>query len=166
MAGLSSIVPLDVTHDLSAFRCGKPELDDWLRRYALVSHQIGGARTYVTCEANVVRGFWSVSVSSIEFANVSRKMRKGLGRYPVPVILIARLAVDERAQGRRVSESLLIDALGRSVSVADEVGVRAVVVHAMDDDARAFYERYGFERSPTNPYHLLLLIQDIEASAP
>lgn len=166
MAHLSKVVPLQGTHDLAQFRCGKAELDDWLRRYALVDHQLGGSRTYVTCEGQTVRGFYSLAVSSIEFEHASPKVRQGLGRYPVSVILIARLAVDETVQKKRVGESLLIDALARSLSVAEEVGVRAVLVHSMDDDARGFYERYDFERSPTNPYHLALLIQDIESALP
>ena len=166
MAELSEVVPLAASHDLAAFRCGKAELDDWLRRYAMVNQQIGGSRTFVTCEGSVVRGFYSLAVSSIEFEHASRKVQRGLGRYPVSVILIARLAVDERVQGQRVGESLLIDALGRCLAVSEEAGVRAVLVHAMEDDARAFYERYDFERSPTNPYHLALLIQDIEAALP
>jgi GNAT superfamily N-acetyltransferase len=163
---LSQVVPLDATHDLAAFRCGKAELDDWLRRYAMVNQQIGGSRTFVTCEGSTVRGFYSLAVSSIEFEHASRKIQRGLGRYPVSVILIARLAVDELVQGERVGESLLIDALGRCLAVSEEAGVRAVLVHAMDDDARGFYERYDFERSPTNSYHLALLVQDIEAALP
>lgn len=166
MTVLSKVVPLDQTHDLAQFSCGKAELDDWLRRYALVNHQVGGSRTFVTCEGQTVRGFYSLAVSSIEFEHASSKVRKGLGRYPISVILIARLAVDATVQGKRVGESLLIDALARSLSVAEQVGVRAVLVHALDEDARGFYERYDFERSPTNPFHLALLIQDIEAALP
>jgi len=163
---LSEVVPLDASNDLAAFRCGKAEFDDWLRCYAMVNQQIGGSRTFVTCEGSAVRGFYSLAVSSIEFEHASRKIQRGLGRYPVSVILVARLAVDERVQGQRVGESLLIDVLGRCLAVSEEAGVRAVLVHAMDDDARGFYERYDFERSPTNPYHLALLIQDIEAALP
>lgn len=166
MVELSEVVPLDASHELAAFRCGKAELDEWLRRYAMVNQQIGGSRTFVTCEGSAVMGFYSLAVSSIEFEHASRKVQRGLGRYPVSVILIARLAVDERVQGQRVGESLLVDALGRCLAVSQEAGVRAVLVHAMDDDARGFYERYDFERSPTNPYHLVLLIQDIEAALP
>ena len=166
MANLSAVVPLDETHDLARFRCGRTELDDWLRRWALVNHRLGGSRTFVTCDDKVVRGFYSLAVSSIEFEHAPPRVQQGLGRYPISVILIARLAVDERVQGMRVGESLLIDALGRCLSVSDQVGVRAVLVHAMDDDARGFYERYDFERSPTDPYHLTLLVQDIEAALP
>jgi GNAT superfamily N-acetyltransferase len=166
VTGLSEVVPIDGTHDLGPFGCGKPELDDWLRHYALINHKLGGTKTFVTCEGNVVRGYYSLAASSIEFDRATRKAKKKLGRYPIPVILLARLAVDQRLQGQRVGESLLLDALQRSLSVSAEIGVRAVLVHAMDEEARAFYERYDFERSPTDPLHLLLLIQDIEANLP
>jgi GNAT superfamily N-acetyltransferase len=158
------IVPLAATQEVDQFRCGKPELDVWLRRHALTSQHVGGARTFVTCEGTVVRGSYALAVSSVEFSMASAKVQRGLGRYPISVILIARLAVDERVQGQGVGSALLLDALVRCVGVAGQVGVRAVLVYAIDDDARSFYERYDFERSPTDPYHLLLTIQDIAAA--
>ncbi|MEX0984787.1 MAG: GNAT family N-acetyltransferase [Actinomycetota bacterium] len=156
------VVPLDAAHDVGAFRCGVAALDDWLQRYALINQGLGGARTYVTCEGAVVRGYYALAVSSVEFATASRRMRLGLGRYPIPVILLARLAVDRRWQGRHVGEFLLRDALLRCLGVAREVRVRAVLVHAKDDTARTFYERFDFGSSPTDPYHLTVLIQDLE----
>lgn len=162
-AGLSPVVPLDASHDLSQFSCGKPEMDDWLRRYALTNMNLGATRTYVTCETggSVVRGYHSLAASSIEFAKAPRKVRKQLGRYPIPVVLLARLAVDQRFQGKGVGAALLIDALRRAHAAAQVIGARAVLVDALDDDARAFYEKYDFERSPTHPYQLLLLMQDL-----
>ena len=162
-AGLSPVVPLDAGHDLSQFSCGKPEMDDWLRRYALTNIGLGATRTYVTCETggSVVRGYNSLAASSIEFGKAPRKVRKQLGRYPIPVVLLARLAVDQRFQGRGVGAALLIDALRRAHAAAQVIGARAVLVDALDDDARAFYEKYEFEPSPTNPYQLLLLMQDL-----
>lgn len=162
-AGLSTVVPLDASHDLSQFSCGKPETDDWLRGYSLTNMGLGATRTYVTCEAggSVVRGYHSLAASSIEFQKAPRKARKQLGRYPIPVVLLARLAVDQRFQGRGAGAALLIDALRRSYAAAQIIGARGVLVDALDDDARAFYERYDFEPSPTNPYQLLLLMQDL-----
>lgn len=162
-AGLSPVVPLAASHDLSQFSCGKPEMDDWLRRYALTNVNLGATRTYVTCETggNVVRGYHSLAASSIEFAKAPRKVRKQLGRYPIPVVLLARLAVDQRFQRKGVGAALLIDALRRAHAAAQIIGARAVLVDALDDDARAFYEEYDFEPSPTNPYQLLLLMQDL-----
>ncbi len=107
---------------------------------------------------------FSLAPSSIEFQNVPPCVRKGLGRYPVPVILLARLAVDELFQRKRVGESLLLEALQRSLQASQAIGGVAVLVHALDEDARRFYEKYGFEQSPTDPYHLLLLMRDIQAT--
>ena len=162
MSRTSAVVPLEATHDVSEFRCGAAALDDWLHRYALVNQRLGGARTFVTCEGAVVRGYYALAVTSIEFATASKKVRVGLGRYPIPAILLARQAVDERWQGRHVGELLIRDALLRCLGVAREIGVRAVLVHAKDDATRTFYERFDFESSPTDPYHLTLLIQDLE----
>lgn len=162
-ASLSPVVPLESSHDVSRFSCGKPEMDDWLRRYALTNMNLGATRTYVTCETggNLVRGYHSLAASSIEFAKAPKKVRKQLGRYPIPVVLLARLAVDQRFQGMGVGASLLIDALRRARAAAQVIGARAVLVDALDDEARAFYERYDFEPSPTNPYQLLLVMQDL-----
>lgn len=166
MTGLSPVVLLDGTHDLTQFSCGKPEMDDWLARYALTNQGLNATRTYVTCEGSVVRGYFSLAPSSIAFENVPPRVAQGLARYPVPVILLARLAVDQSVQGRRVGESLVLEALQRSLQASIAIGGVAVLVHALDDDARAFYERYDFEPSPTNPRHLLLLMADIAASIP
>lgn len=138
-------------------------MDDWLRRYALTNMNLGATRTYVTCETggSVVRGYHSLAASSIEFDKAPRKVRKRLGRYPIPVVLLARLGVDQRFQGRGVGAALLIDALRRAYAAAQVIGARAVLVDALDDDARGFYEKYDFEPSPTNPYQLLLLMQDL-----
>jgi len=162
-AGLSPVVPLRGSHDLSQFSCGKPEMDDWLRRYALANMNLGATRTYVICEigGGVVRGYHSLAASSIEFAKAPRKVRKRLGRYPIPVVLLARLAVDQRFQAKGVGAALLIDALRRAYSAAQVIGARAVLVDALDDDARTFYEKYDFEPSPTNPFQLLLLMHDL-----
>lgn len=164
MIGLSPVVPLDGTQDLSDFACGKPEMDTWLVRHALTNQALGATRTFVTCEGRVVRGYFSLAPSSVEFENTPPRIRKRLARYPVPVILLARLAVDQRLQAKRLGESLLLDALRRSLEASRAIGGVAVLVHALDETARTFYERYGFEPSPTDPYHLLLRMDDIEAS--
>ena len=164
MTELSAVVPLGGDHDVIRFSCGRPELDSWLAGYALVNQTLKATRTYVTCEGNVVRGYFSLAPSSIEFENAPPRIRKGLGRYPVPVILLARLAVDEKVQRQHVGESLLLEALQRSLHAAQVIGGVAVLVHALDEGARAFYERYDFEQSPTDAFHLLLRMSDIEAT--
>lgn len=163
MDALSSVEPLSAAHDTSAFDCGKPELTLWCRRFALASQQAGSARTYVVQRAGRVVGYYSLSAASVELAEAPERIRKGLARHPVPVILLARLAVDRREQGAGLGSALLKDALRRTASAADEIGARALLVHAKDDDARAFYERYDFEASPTDPLHLFLLMKDLRA---
>jgi hypothetical protein len=160
-AGLSPVVLLDESHDVSDFDCGKPKMSEWLRRWALHNQGLNGARTYVTCEGSVVRGYFSLAPSSVEFENAPNRIREGLARYPVPVILLAKLAVDTRLKRKRIGESLLFEALQRSLQASKAIGGVAVLVDALDEEARTFYEKYDFEQSPTDPDRLLLLMRDI-----
>lgn len=161
MQPLSSVEPVDASHNTSAFDCGKPELTEWLRRHALVSHRAGGARVYVAHRGGRVVGYYALAAASVEQEEAPERVKKGLARHPVPVILLARLAVDQREQGKGLGSALLKDALTRASRAADEIGARAVLVHAKDEDARAFYEHFAFEPSPTDPLHLLLLMKDL-----
>jgi predicted N-acetyltransferase YhbS len=161
--GLSPVVLLDESHDVSEFDCDKPKMDEWLRKYALRNQGLNATRTYVTCEGSVVRGYFSLAPSSVEFKNVPARMSEGLStRYPVPVILLARLAGDKRWRGKRLGESLLFEALQRSLQASQAIAGVAVLVDALDEQARTFYEKYDFEQSPTDPNQLLLLMSDIE----
>ncbi len=108
-----------------------------------------------------VVGYYALAAASVEREEAPERVRKGLARHPIPVILLARLAVDHREQGKGLGAALLKDALIRAAGAADEIGARAVLVHAKDDDARAFYERFDFDPSPTDPLHLFLLTKDI-----
>jgi GNAT superfamily N-acetyltransferase len=164
VAGLAPVVLLDGTHDVTQFSCSKPEMDEWLVQHALTNQNLNATRTYVTCEGDIVRGYFSLAPSSIEFKNAPPRIQEGLARYPVPVILLARLAVDQRLQGTGIGRSLLLDALERSLLASQAIGGVAVLVDALDDRARTFYEKYDFERSPTDPYQLLLLMSDIQAT--
>lgn len=159
------VEPLSSAHDLSGFRCGSVGLDEWLRRHAPANHQAGGARVYVAHRAGVVVAFHALAAGSVEPGVAPERMRKGLPRQPIPVILLARLAVDEREQGRGVGAAMLRDALRRALSAAEEIGARAVLVHAKDADAKAFYEHFGFVASPTDDLHLILLMKDLRALA-
>lgn len=164
MIGLSPVASIDETHDLGQFSCGTHELDDWLRRYALANHNLDATKTFVTCEPKaIVRGYYSLAASSIEFENTPPRIKKGLGRYPVPAILLARLAVDSTVQGQRVGESLLLDALRRAARATDEIGAVAVLVHALDQ-ARDFYLKYDFEPLPSSSNHLVMAMKDIKAT--
>ena len=133
----SSPVPLDRSHDLSAFDCGAPALDDYLRRYAWQNHQNRSARTYVTTTRdNRVVGYYTLAAGSVRRDDTPPRVAKGQGNYPLPVILLARLAVDRTQQGKGLGAALLKDALLRAAQAADLIGCRAVLVHAKDRSAR------------------------------
>jgi GNAT superfamily N-acetyltransferase len=159
--------PLEKRHARDGFDCGKPELNDWLQRHALVSQASDSAQVYVTTEpgSDVVAGYYALAAAQVGYEDALERVRKGQPRHrPIPAVLLARLAVDLQHQGRGVGRSLLQDALGRALAAAEAIGARAVLVHAKDDEARAWYERYGFAPSPTDPLHLLLLMKDIRAT--
>lgn len=163
MGTVSGPEPLRAAHNVSDFDCGKPELTEWLRRHALRNHQAGTSRVYVFHRSGRVVGYCALAAGSVELEEAPARIRKGLARHPIPVILLARFAVDASEQGRGLGAALLKDALKRIASAADEIGARAVLVHAKDDDAKAFYQRYDFEPSPTDLLHLFLLMKDLRA---
>ena len=154
---------LEATHDTDAFDCGKEPLDRFLKRFALVGQKAENVRTYVVCRDRRVVGYYSLAVSAIEHAGAPARIGRGLPRHPIPVMLLARLAVDRTQQGRGLGKALVKDALLRTAEAADIAGVRALLVHAKDDEARAWYEALDFEPSPTDPYHLFLLMKDLRA---
>lgn len=164
--GYRSPEPLAAEHEVSAFDCGEPALDDWLKRHARASHAGGGARVFVTThteKAAAVVGYYALAAAQVEPRGAPERLLKGQpGERPVPVVLLARLAVDGEHQRRQVGASLLRDAMLRVLQAADPIGIRALVVHAKHDRARAWYQQYGFEASPTDPLHLVLLIKDIK----
>lgn len=155
-----AITALDSTHDRGDFDCGEPSLNDYLKRFALQNAKQGLGRTWVAVEAGgvAVKGYYTLVSSSVSFDIVPKK----LPRYPVPVILLARLAVDLRYQGQRFGADLLLDALERAAEVADEVGVYAVVLDALHDSAQRFYLKYGFEPLTDDHLHLYLPIKTIK----
>lgn len=163
MAHLSGPEPLTAAHSVKDFECGKQELTEWLRRYALQNHQAGASRVYVVHRAGRVVGYYALAAGSIEPPEALERIKKGLARHPIPVILLARLAIDISERGQGLGVALLKDALRRSASAADEIGARAVLVHAKDDEAKAFYQHFDFEPSPTDPLHLFLLMKDLRA---
>ena len=148
-------------HDTSAFHSGEEVLDRFLDRFAFANQQAGGSATYVALAGNQVVGFYSLAVGQVSYEDASERLTKGLARHPVPVMLLARLAVDIDWQGKRIGAGLLKDALLRTLQAADIVGIRAMIVHAKNDRARVFYEHFGFQPSPTDPYHLFRLLKDI-----
>lgn len=160
-ASKPQIVKLDKSLATEVFNCGSAPLNFYLKRHAFVNQSAGGAQTYAAVIDDRVIGYYSLSTASVEYEAATERMKRGLAHHPIPVILIARLAVDREWQGKGLGAALLLDALGRVVSAADIVGIRAVLVHAKDETARRFYEHFNFDHSPVDPMHLLLLVKEI-----
>ncbi len=154
---------LTAEHQVEGFDCGRESLNQYLRRFALTNTAAGTARTYVTTssEGAVVVGYYSLAAGSVEKAAVPDRIAKGVPNHPIPVILLARLAVDRRFQGKGIGKGLLRDALVRALAAAEVVGVRAILVHAKDEQAARFYAQFGFAPSLTDPLHLMVLIKDL-----
>jgi GNAT superfamily N-acetyltransferase len=148
---------------VDGFDCGLDELNRYLQKHALQAQSGDGARTYVTFNAGVIAGFYTLAYGSVEYSSASGRMTKGLARHPVPVMLLARLAVDLRFTKRGLGTELFRDALLRTVAAADIAGLRAVVVDAKGEPAKRFYERYGFEALPDSPYRLSLILKDVRS---
>jgi GNAT superfamily N-acetyltransferase len=151
-------------HDTAQFDCGKPPLNDFLRKYALQNQASGGSRTYVMTRGDHVIAYYSLAPASVAPESAPERASKGLGRYPIPVILMARFAVDRQEQGKGLGKAMLRDALRRALAGAEVIGGRAFLVHAKDEEARAFYLEFAMEPSPTNPLHFFLLFKDIRQS--
>lgn len=162
--GSSLSIPalLQKFHSVDNFDCGDDSLNDYLKRFAIINNQNGSSRTYVTTKGNRVAGYYTLTPGSVNKADVPHRIGKGLANYPVPVIVLARLAVDKAEKGAGIGKGLLRDALLRIISAADIIGGRAVLVHAKDKHAKSFYEYFGFEVSPIDKFHLYLLLKDIK----
>jgi GNAT superfamily N-acetyltransferase len=148
-------------HDVARFDCGNRTLDTWLHKYAWTNQQADSAKTYVALAGNRVAGYYALSTGSVHKHESPERIAKGLANHPIGIVLLARLAIDLGHQGKGLGKALLFDALTRVEEAADIVGVRAVMVHAIDETARGFYERFEFEPSPVDPYLLLLLLKDL-----
>jgi GNAT superfamily N-acetyltransferase len=157
--------PLARHHELDDFACGEPALDEWLKKHARAANVSDSARVHVVTtddDAATVVGYYALAAAQVEPANATARARKGQpSRRPVPAVLLARLAVDHRHQGAGLGRSLLQDVLLRCVEAADAIGVRVLLVHAKHDRAKEWYEQYGFEASPTDPLHLMMLMKDV-----
>lgn len=149
-------------HPIDGFTCGREELDRFLIRHALVNQQANASQTYLGLHDGEVIGFYTLVVGEVAYGDAPERLTKGLARHPVPIMLLARLAVSASWQGRKIGAGLLKDAMLRTLQAADIAGIRAFAVHAKDDAARAFYEHFGFVASPTDPLHLYLLLKDVQ----
>lgn len=148
-------------HPVDAFDCGQDALNQWLQRYALQNQGAGAAQTYIGLVAGVVVGYYSLAVGQIEYSDAPERLQKGVARHPVPIMLLARLAVHQDWQRKGVGRALLKDAVLRTLQAADIAGIRALAVNAKDDEARRYYEQFDFVSSMTDPMHLLVLLKDI-----
>jgi GNAT superfamily N-acetyltransferase len=157
--------PLAPGHILDGFDCGRASLNAWLTRYARQAAS-GSARSYVVVDAEQDRvvGYHALTAAQLERESATARVIKGMPRYPIPVVLLARLAVDRSVARRGIGAWLLRDAMTRTLAAADTIGVRGLLVHAIDDEAKAFYLRHGLQPSPTDPLHLMILLKDISAS--
>lgn len=148
--------PLTVNHQLDSFSCGETELDNWLKKRAMANQLRGASRTFVvTDKQNSVLGYYALAGGAVALQAATANVRRNMPD-PLPVLVLARLAVDTRAQGMKVGAGLLQDAVQRAVNVSQNTGVRALLVHALNDRAKQFYQHYGFAESPINPLVLML----------
>ncbi len=153
--------PIGPRHEVGGFDCGAPALNDFLVRHALANHQSGSAKTFVATSAGqVVVGYYSLAAAQVLYADAPARLQRGVARHPIPVVLLARLAVDRTWQGNGLGPGLLKDAILRVLGAAEGIGVRALLVHAKDDQAKGFYQHYDFEPLPGYPLHLVLLLKD------
>lgn len=162
---------ISAAHNVDQFHCGKDQLDTFLKRYALRNQKLDSSKTFVTCpesEPNRVVGYYSLVFGSVRHEDTPREVKQGMPRYPIPVMLLGKLAVDTAfrppAQNLRLGSALLKDALIRTVQAADLGGLRAMLVDAIDDEAVSFYRHFEFEPSPTDPKQLFLSMARIRAS--
>ncbi|MGB8095728.1 MAG: GNAT family N-acetyltransferase [Terracidiphilus sp.] len=148
-------------HPVENFDCGREELNRYLVRYAWQNQQAGAAQTYVGIVGEVIVGYHTLAVGHVTLEDAPERLTKGLARHPVPVMLLARLAADRRWQGQGVGKALLRDSMQRTLQAAEIAGIRALAVHAKDEEARHFYEHFDFVPSPTDPMHLFVLLKDV-----
>ena len=157
---LRSPEPLTSQHHLEGFDCGKPTLNDWLIHHARQAQGAGSSKTFVATDDERLVGYFSLTVGQIDTLDAPDRIRKGMGQYPLPVVILARLAVSKNDQGRGIGYGLLQDAIRRTVLIADQAGVRAILTHPIDGEAAVFYTRFGFIQSPLREQQLLLLLKD------
>lgn len=151
---------LDSSHALEPFDCGKPVLNEWLIQHARQAQSSDSARTFVVLDDQRLVGYFSLTVGQVDVLSAPERVSRGMGRYPIPVAILARMAVSHTDQGRGIGVGMLREAIVRTLTVADQVGVRALLTHPLDDEAARFYRRFGFESSPASDAQLLLLLKD------
>jgi GNAT superfamily N-acetyltransferase len=155
---------LDAHHDVTTFNSGNEGLDTWLQRHALAAQRMDSARTFVATRRGRVIGYFSLTMGSVLRAEAPAKLIRGMAAYPVSMVLLARLVVDQSEQGKGVGAMLLAEALRKAVAAGEVAAARLIVVDAVDDSAAAFYQHYGFIRTPENPHRFYRRMKDVRAS--
>ena len=158
-ADLSAPDKLGTGHDLTDFDSGEPTLDDWLRRRALANEEGGSSRTYVVCVGKRVVGYYSLAVGAVAHVDAPGRVKRNTPD-PIPVMVLGRLAVDQDFQGRGIGSGLLRDAVLRTMQAAEIAGIRAILVHALSDAAKHFYQRHGFIASPIDPMTVMITVAE------
>ncbi|MFE1748571.1 GNAT family N-acetyltransferase [Coleofasciculus sp. H7-2] len=154
--------PLQATHDVETFDCGKPSLNDWLRKRALENEATGASRTYVVCYENQVVGYYSLANGSAIHSEAPGKIKRNMPD-PIPVMVLGRLAVDINHQRKGIGKGLVKDAILRTLQASEIAGIRAILVHALDEDAKRFYvDKCGFTPSPVHPLTLMVTLADVK----
>ena len=161
MSEIRRVEKLRRDHPVEGFDCGREALNRYLWRYAWQNQQAGAAQTYVGIVGEGLVGYHTLAVGEVTLLDAPERLKKGLARHPVPIMLLARLAIDRRWQGQGVGKALLRDAMQRTLQAADIAGIRAFAVHAKDESARRFYEHFEFVPFPTDPMHLFVLLKDV-----
>ena len=160
---LSAPEPLAASHDLTQFSCGVPSLDDWLKRRAAANQASGATRTFVVVEGRRVVAYYAIASGGISPSSALGKFRRNMPD-PIPVALLARLAIDSGWQGQGLGRAMFRDCAGRLFHAAETLGIRGIVVHAISEQAKAFYLALGFDVSPTDPMTLMVTLTDVRAA--
>ena len=166
MGEVGQVLPpeaLAEVHDFADFRCGEAMLDDWLKRRARANQASGASRTYVVCEDKRVIGYYALASGVVTVESATGRFRRNMPN-PIPVAVLARLAVEQNWQGRGLGRALFCDAARRVAQAADVIGIRGIVVHAISEEAKGFYLALGFNRSPLEPMTLMVTLSDVRAA--
>ena len=161
MSDIIAPEPIKPDHDVAAFDCDEPTLNAWLKQRALENDASGASRTYVICAEGRVIGYYALAVGSVTRAKATGRVRRNMPE-DVPVMILGRLAVDLAWRGRGLGPALLRDAILRTMQVAGQVGIRAILVHAISERAKRFYQRHGFVVSPVEPMTLMITVAEAE----
>ncbi len=157
---LSQPLPLNESHFIDQFECGEPTLDDWLRRRALANQASGASRSFVTCRGIEVVGYYALAAGGITSSEAPGRLRRNMPD-PIPVMILGRLAIDRREQGKGLGALLLRDAVARTCRLAQDAGIAGMLVHAISEDAKLFYKHWGFVETPYNPMTLVARLKDL-----